>query len=98
MPGPNVGDNRQGSKPDVTGGRRGKRWPAVAMNVLLPGLGLAYLGKWRFAAANFIVVTLIVAVCFLIPEPTIVEHIHWVFLILLVGSGAVAHALADGSP
>ena len=67
-------------------------WLAVVLNCLLPGLGLAYLGRWTWALANFLIVQLIVVGCMY--EPTIVEHIHWVLLVLMVGSGSLAHRVA----
>ena len=74
--------------------RSGKIALAVALNCLLPGLGLAYLGKWWLAMANFLTVQLVVVGCLVVGEPTIVEHIHWVLMIVIVGSGALAHAVA----
>ncbi len=96
MPGPPTETNSQLTPGPAVHTGRGKRWLAVGLNVLLPGLGLLYLARWRWALANFLVVQGIVAACFLVAEPTILEHIHWVFLILMVGSGAVAHALTKG--
>ena len=68
---------------------------ATILNGLVPGLGLAYLGRWAFAAANFIIATTVLVGCFVGQNPTIMEHIHWVFLILIVGSAGIAHGMAN---
>lgn len=72
-------------------------WLAVVLNCLLPGLGLAYLGRWTWALVNFLLVQLLVVGCVWIGgkyEPSIVEHIHWVVMVLMVGSGSLAHRFA----
>jgi hypothetical protein len=67
---------------------------AVALNCLVPGSGLAYLGRWSLAIANFVIVLVVVVGCFVANDPTLMEHIHWVLMVLVVGSGALAHGVA----
>ena len=43
---------------------------------------------------NFLVVQALVIGCYVANDPTIMEHIHWVFLVVIVGSGALAHGVA----
>ncbi len=65
---------------------------------LCPGLGLAYLGRWGFAITNVLIAVAVFAGCYLLDDPTISEHIHWVWMVLLVGSAAAAHGLAKSQP
>lgn len=68
---------------------------AVAINCIVPGLGLAYLGHWRWAAINFFVVLTVLLACVWWSEPILMEHIHWVMMVLVVGSGSVARSVAE---
>jgi hypothetical protein len=67
---------------------------AVALNCLVPGLGLAYLGRWWMALANLLVGSALVFGPYFAHDPTIIEHIHWVVMVVVVGSGALAHGVA----
>jgi hypothetical protein len=70
---------------------------AVALNCLVPGLGLAYLGRWWMAFVNFLIVQAIVIGPIVAKESTIIEHIHWVLMVAIVGSGALAHGVATAA-
>lgn len=67
---------------------------ATVLNAVLPGAGFAYLRRWKWAIINFVVVQTIIVGAVLTNEPTMVEHIHWIVLVLAVGSGSLAHTAA----
>jgi hypothetical protein len=63
---------------------------AVALNFLIPGAGLWYLGLHWMALANFLV-----ALTFpLIGLFWWSEHVHYLFLAIAAGSAGLAHAAA----
>ena len=60
---------------------KNKPWLAFLLSFILPGAGLVYLKKWKHGIANFVVVIAIPLFLVLaVGEPTLVEHIHYVFL------------------
>ena len=67
---------------------------ATILSFFVPGLGLALLGRWSMAAANIILATTVVAGCWFGQNPTIIEHIHWVVFVVMIGSAAIAHGVA----
>lgn len=67
---------------------------ATVLNAALPGVGFAYLGRWKWAIINFVVVQAIIVGAVYANEPAVVEHIHWIILVLAVGSGSLAHTAA----
>ena len=67
---------------------------ATILNFFIPGLGLAYLGRTSLAVGNFLAVAVVLVACFVLNDPAITEHIHWVFMVLMVGSAGVAHGVA----
>jgi TM2 domain-containing membrane protein YozV len=68
---------------------------AFLLNFLLPGAGLAYLGKWRWAIINLAVVLLVgILAAFLLPEDIFDSYIRYVALGCAGGSGALAQQLA----
>ncbi len=72
-----------------------KPWLAFALN-LIPGVGLAYLGRWGWAALNFVVVQAVLVGAFLLePIPDIREHFHWLMLVLAALSAGLAHRVAE---
>jgi hypothetical protein len=71
------------------------RWLAFLLSFVLPGAGLAYLGNWRLGAVNLVVAILFPLFVATTMSDVIVEHIHYVFLVIAVGSGAFAHAKAS---
>ena len=72
-----------------------KPWLAFLLSFILPGAGLVYLRKWKQGIANFVVVHAILFFLFFgVGEPTLVEHIHYVFLGLAAASGGYAHGVA----
>lgn len=67
---------------------------AFTLSFLLPGAGLAYIGKWKWAWINFAVVLLIgVAAAFTLPEVTIQQYGHYIAIGCAGGSGGLAQAL-----
>ena len=69
-------------------------WLAFVLSAVLPGAGLAYLGKWRGALVNFAVALAIPVLFLLVMPEEITERIHYLILTIAVGSGAWAHAAA----
>ena len=64
------------------------RKPLIAgvLNVVLPGLGLLYIGHKKGALVNFALVnTALVIFTVFFADPTIIEHVHWLFLGLAEG-------------
>lgn len=72
-------------------------WVAAALSFILPGAGLAYLSKWGAAAINLLVAIILPAITLLAAPPEVTEHIHYLYLVIAVGSGAWAHAMAKQS-
>jgi hypothetical protein len=71
--------------------------PSVAflLNFLLPGAGLAYLGKWKWAIINLAVVLLIgILAAFLLSEDIFDRYIRYVAFGCAGGSGGLAQQLA----
>jgi len=71
-----------------------KPWLAFVCSLLIPGAGLAYLGRWRAGLVNLCVATAIVAACWLIRPQSSLDYIHYVILVLAAGSAGLAHAWA----
>ena len=71
-------------------------WIATALSVILPGAGLAYLGKWLAAAINFAIAVALPLLSLAFGSKELVEHIHYVYLGIAAGSGGWAHAAAVG--
>ena len=68
---------------------------AAALNFVFPGAGLAYLGRWKMAFTNLALVQgVLLVLCVGYREPTLMEHIHYVFLGLAGASAGFAHAVA----
>jgi hypothetical protein len=68
---------------------------ALTLSFLLPGAGLAYLGKWKWAFLNLGIVLLVgVAAAFLFSEETLHRYGHYIAIGCSGGSGGLAHALA----
>lgn len=72
-----------------------KPWVAFVCSLLVPGAGLAYLGKWLAGAVNLGVATAIVAVFLLAQPEKSLDYIHYVILLLAAGSAGLAHAWAS---
>jgi hypothetical protein len=71
--------------------------PSIAflLSFLLPGAGLAYLGKWKWAITNLAVVLLVGGLAaFLLPEDIFDRYIRYVAFGCAGGSGALAQQLA----
>jgi len=68
---------------------------AFLLSFLLPGAGLAYLGKWKWAIFNFVVVLLVgVLAAFLLPEDTFDRYMRFIAFGCSGGSGGLAQQLA----
>lgn len=76
---------------------RRNAWFAAALSFILPGAGLAYLGKWGAAAINLLVAIILPAISLLAAPPEVTDHIHYLYLVIAVGSGAWGHAAAKQS-
>jgi hypothetical protein len=74
-----------------------KPWLAFVFSLLIPGAGLAYLGKWKWALLNFVLVQVPILLIVLKPIPSLNEHIHYILLALAAGSAGVAHAVAQSA-
>jgi hypothetical protein len=62
---------------------------------LLPGAGLAYLGKWKWGFFNLGVVLLIgLAAAFIVPDETFEKYVRYIGIGCAAGSGGLAQALA----
>jgi hypothetical protein len=67
---------------------------AFTLSFLLPGAGLAYLGKWKWALINLGIVLLVgVAAAFLFSEQTLHQYGHYIAIGCSGGSGGLAQAL-----
>lgn len=71
-----------------------KPWVAFVLSFLLPGSGLVYLGRVKAGVLNFVLVHLFLVGLLSLQEPTVLEHIHYVFLALAAASAGYAHAVA----
>ena len=72
-----------------------KALTAGILNFILPGLGLLYLGYRRAAAINFALVNVILIVFTVgFADPTLIEHVHYLFLGLAALSAGYAHGVA----
>ena len=68
---------------------------AFTLSFFLPGAGLAYLGKWKWAFINLGVVLLVgVAAAFLLSEEFFEQYGHYIAVGCSGGSGGLAQALA----
>jgi hypothetical protein len=67
-------------------------WLAFVFSLLIPGAGLAYLGKWKWALLNFVLVQVPILLIVLKPIPSLSEHIHYILLALAAGSAGVAQS------
>jgi len=69
---------------------------AFVLSFLLPGAGLAYLGKWTWAGINFGGVVLLAALAaFLLPDEFFEHYSRYIGLGWSVGSGSVAKIMAE---
>lgn len=73
-----------------------KPWVAFLLSLAIPGVGLWYLGYWKWGAINLLVVTFVLGLLIMIPlVPGVDEYIHYVMLALAAASAGVAHAFAE---
>lgn len=63
-------------------------------NFIVPGLGLAMLGRWGLGLVNFALANVVLGGCLKSGEPKLLEHIHWVWFVIAIGSASLAHSLA----
>lgn len=67
---------------------------AGILSFLLPGLGLWYLGFRKAAVINFsVVVGALILLAGVLAEPTLVEHVHYLFLGFAALSAGYAHGV-----
>jgi hypothetical protein len=72
-----------------------KPFGALLLSFLLPGAGLAYLGKWKWAIINLILVLLVgVLAAFLLPEDIFERYMRFIAFGCAGGSGGLAQQLA----
>jgi len=69
-------------------------WKAFVLSFVLPGAGLAYLGKWSWAVVNFCIATVVLMVVMFVQSETAFDYLHYLILIIAAGSGGWAHACA----
>ena len=74
------------------------RQQAILFNCLFPGMGFIYLGKWKLGCINTFAGLSILVGCLLLNEPKLMEHIHWVILVVIVGSGSWVRSVIDNEP
>ena len=68
---------------------------AFTLSFLLPGAGLAYLGKWKWGVLNLGIVLLIGAVAaFFLSDDAFGRYIRYIGIGCSSGSGGLAQALA----
>ena len=68
---------------------------AAILSFILPGSGLLYVGYWKAALINFALVNAALLFCvFGFGDPTLIEHIHYLFLGLAALSAGYAHGVA----
>jgi hypothetical protein len=73
-----------------------KPFVAFLLSFLLPGAGLAYLGKWKWAFINFGVVILIgVVAVFALSDATIRNYGSYLGIGCAAGSAGLARAVAE---
>ena len=63
---------------------------AATLSLLVPGLGLWYLGERRKALVNFTIAILLTVLAIFSAH----EHVHYAFLAIAFGSSGYAHAIA----
>lgn len=71
--------------------------PLIAgiLNFIVPGSGLLYIGRKRDALINFLLVNVtLLILTVVVAEPTLMEHVHWLFLGLAALSAGYAHGAA----
>jgi hypothetical protein len=66
---------------------------AFLLSFVIPGLGLAYLGKRRSAALNFLVAVFVPVATYLLWPDTSLDFMHYVVLAIAAGSAGLAHAV-----
>jgi hypothetical protein len=72
-----------------------KPFLAFILSFLLPGAGLAYLGKWKWAIVNLVVVFGIgVALVFALSEEVYDHYIRFIAMGCAGGSGGLAQTIA----
>jgi hypothetical protein len=68
---------------------------AGVLSFVLPGLGLLYVGYKRAAMMNFVLVNIaLVVFTVFLGDPSMIEHVHWLFLGLAALSAGYAHGVA----
>lgn len=65
---------------------------AAFLSFVIPGAGLWYVGRRGMAIANLILATLVLAACWLAGNGTLVDHVHYVALVIAAASAGLAHA------
>jgi len=73
------------------------RTPLIAgtLNFIVPGAGLLYLGYFKAALINFLLVNAALLIfTFGFGDPTLFEHVHYLFLGLAALSAGYAHGVA----
>jgi hypothetical protein len=73
-----------------------KPWVAFVLSFFVPGAGLWYLDKWLAGWINLAAVTLVLMLLLVLPlGREVFDYFHYVVLMLMAGSGGVAHACAE---
>lgn len=68
---------------------------AGVLSLVVPGMGLLYLGYKKAALVNFVLVNiLLIAFTVLWGDPQLLEHVHYLFLGLAALSAGYAHGVA----
>jgi hypothetical protein len=67
---------------------------AATLSFILPGAGLWYAGRRGMAIANLVVATLALTACWLAGSGAVIDHIHYVALVIAAASAGLAHAVA----
>jgi hypothetical protein len=67
---------------------------AAILSFVLPGAGLWYVGRRALAIANLVVATLALTACWLAGSGAVIDHIHYVALVIAAASAGLAHAVA----
>lgn len=77
--------------------RVSKPWLAFVLSFVVPGAGLAYIGRWRHGLINFAIATtvLIATLALWGDQPAVRDHFHYLPLILAAASAGYAHARAQ---
>jgi hypothetical protein len=93
-----VNDSGAGAVPRIVKPRRSiTKNPTIAflLNFLLPGAGLAYLGKWKWGFINLGIVLLIGGAAeFLLPDETLRQYGHNLAVLCGMSCGVSAYMLA----